>query len=97
MTRESSLPIDCEETVCHFLRCHLRYVLSDAEKSRVAVNSYKLPGVAIEPQFVRQYPLPSLRRIRLAMCRKSIEPNWILSTMKSERIMAVQTTLAKLE
>ena len=38
----------------------LRYVLSDAEKSRVAVNSYKLPGVAIEPQFVRQYPLAEL-------------------------------------
>lgn len=38
----------------------LRYVLSDEEKSRIAVNSHLLPGIAIEPQFVRQYPLGSL-------------------------------------
>ncbi|MEQ8406988.1 MAG: penicillin-binding protein 2 [Gammaproteobacteria bacterium] len=38
----------------------LRYVLTDEEKSRVAVNSHLLPGVAIEPQFVRHYPLASL-------------------------------------
>lgn len=38
----------------------LRYVLSDGEKSRVAVNSHTLAGVAIEPQFVRQYPLAEL-------------------------------------
>ena len=38
----------------------LRYVLSNEEKSRIAVNSYLLPGIAIEPQFVRQYPLGSL-------------------------------------
>lgn len=38
----------------------LRYVLSDEEKSRVAVNNHLLPGVAIEPQFVRQYPLADL-------------------------------------
>ncbi len=38
----------------------LRYVLSEEEKSRVAVNSHKLPGIAIEPQFVRRYPLAAL-------------------------------------
>ncbi|MED5411682.1 MAG: penicillin-binding protein 2 [Pseudomonadota bacterium] len=38
----------------------LRYVLSNEEKSRIAVNSHLLPGIAIEPQFVRQYPLGSL-------------------------------------
>ncbi|GJM12903.1 MAG: penicillin-binding protein 2 [Pseudohongiella sp.] len=38
----------------------LRYVLSEADKSKIAVNSFKLPGVAIEPQFVRQYPLADL-------------------------------------
>lgn len=38
----------------------LRYVLDDEEKSRVAVNSHLLPGIAIEPQFVRQYPLSAL-------------------------------------
>ncbi|NKB34240.1 MAG: penicillin-binding protein 2 [Pseudomonadales bacterium] len=38
----------------------LRYVLNDEEKSRIAVNSHLLPGIAIEPQFVRQYPLADL-------------------------------------
>lgn len=38
----------------------LRYVLSEADKSKIAVNSFKLPGVAIEPQFVRQYPFGEL-------------------------------------
>lgn len=38
----------------------LRYVLSEEDKSKIAVNSFKLPGVAIEPQFVRQYPLKDL-------------------------------------
>ena len=38
----------------------LRYVLSEGEKSRVAVNSHKLPGIAIEHQFVRRYPLAAL-------------------------------------
>jgi penicillin-binding protein 2 len=38
----------------------LRYVLSDEEKSRIAVNGHLLPGVAIEPQFVRRYPLADL-------------------------------------
>ncbi len=38
----------------------LRYVLSDEEKAKVAVNSHLLDGVAIEPQFVRSYPLGSL-------------------------------------
>jgi len=38
----------------------LRYVLSEEDKSKIAVNSYKLPGIAIEPQFVRQYPLAEL-------------------------------------
>lgn len=38
----------------------LRYVLDDEEKSRIAVNSHLLPGIAIEPQFVRQYPYGSL-------------------------------------
>ncbi len=38
----------------------LRYVLTDEEKSIIAVNSHKLPGVAIEPQFVRHYPYDNL-------------------------------------
>lgn len=38
----------------------LRYVLSDEEKSRVAVNGHLLTGISIEPQFVRQYPLADL-------------------------------------
>jgi penicillin-binding protein 2 len=38
----------------------IRYVLSEEDKSKIAVNSFKLPGVAIEPQFVRQYPLKDL-------------------------------------
>ncbi|MFK7865764.1 MAG: penicillin-binding protein 2 [Pseudohongiellaceae bacterium] len=43
-----------------FTSVPLRYVLSDEEKSRVAVNSHLLTGVAIEPQFVRSYPLAEL-------------------------------------
>lgn len=38
----------------------LRYVLSEEDQSTIAVNSHRLPGLAIEPQFVRQYPLASL-------------------------------------
>ena len=38
----------------------LRYLLSEEEKARVAVNSHQLAGVAIESQFVRSYPLGSL-------------------------------------
>lgn len=38
----------------------LRYVLSEEEKSRVAVNGHKLPGIAIEHQLVRYYPLANL-------------------------------------
>ena len=38
----------------------LRYVLTEEEKARVAVNSHKLPGIAIEHQFVRHYPLAAL-------------------------------------
>lgn len=38
----------------------LRYVLTDEEKSRIAVNSHLLEGIAIEPQFVRSYPLGAL-------------------------------------
>lgn len=43
-----------------FASVPLRYVLTEEEKSRVAVNSHKLPGIAIEHQFVRQYPLAEL-------------------------------------
>lgn len=43
-----------------FTSVPLRYVLSEEDKSKIAVNSFKLPGVAIEPQFVRQYPLADL-------------------------------------
>ncbi|MEX2469932.1 MAG: penicillin-binding protein 2 [Pseudohongiellaceae bacterium] len=43
-----------------FTSVPLRYVLSDEEMSQVAVNSHLLPGIAIEPQFVRQYPLGPL-------------------------------------
>lgn len=38
----------------------LRYILDEEEKSKVAVNGHLLPGIAIEPQFVRSYPLASL-------------------------------------
>ncbi|MCY4265850.1 MAG: penicillin-binding protein 2 [Gammaproteobacteria bacterium] len=43
-----------------FTSVPLRYALSDEEKSRVAVNSHLLPGIAIEPQFVRSYPFNEL-------------------------------------
>lgn len=43
-----------------FASIPLRYVLTEEEKSRIAVNSHLLNGVAIEPQFVRHYPLASL-------------------------------------
>lgn len=43
-----------------FTSVPLRYVLSDQEKSRIAVNSHLLEGVAIEPQFVRSYPYADL-------------------------------------
>lgn len=43
-----------------FTSVPLRYVLSEQEKSRIAVNSHLLPGIAIEPQFVRQYPFAEL-------------------------------------
>ena len=43
-----------------FTSVPLRYVLDEEEKSRIAVNSHLLPGIAIEPQFVRQYPFDSL-------------------------------------
>ena len=43
-----------------FTSVPLRYVLSEVDKSKIAVNSFKLPGVVIEPQFVRQYPLADL-------------------------------------
>lgn len=38
----------------------LRYVLNEEDRSAIAVNSHRLPGIAIEPQFVRQYPLGAL-------------------------------------
>jgi len=43
-----------------FASVPLRYVLSEDEKSRIAVNGHLLEGVTIEPQFVRHYPLGSL-------------------------------------
>jgi len=43
-----------------FASIPLRYVLDDEEKSRIAVSSHLFPGIAIEPQFVRQYPLGAL-------------------------------------
>jgi penicillin-binding protein 2 len=38
----------------------LRYVLTEQEKARVSVNAYRLPGISIEPQFVRSYPAGDL-------------------------------------
>lgn len=38
----------------------LRYVLTEEDRSSIAVNSHRLSGVVIEPQFVRQYPLASM-------------------------------------
>ena len=38
----------------------LRFVLSEEEKARLAVTAHRLPGVSIEPQFVRRYPFESL-------------------------------------
>ena len=43
-----------------FTSVPLRYVLTDQEKSRIAVNSHLLEGVGIEPQFVRSYPFADL-------------------------------------
>ena len=43
-----------------FASIPLRYVLTEEEKSRIAVNSHLFNVVAIEPQFVRHYPLASL-------------------------------------
>ena len=43
-----------------FTSVPLRYVLNEVDKSKIAVNSFRLPGVAIEPQFVRQYPFADL-------------------------------------
>lgn len=43
-----------------FTSVPLRYVLTEQEKSRIAVNSHLLEGVAIEPQFVRSYPFADL-------------------------------------
>lgn len=38
----------------------LRYVLTEEEKARVSVNAHRLPGISIEPQFVRSYPTGEL-------------------------------------
>ena len=38
----------------------LKFVLSEEERSRIAVNSHRLPGFAIEAQFVRHYPQAGL-------------------------------------
>ncbi len=38
----------------------LRYVLTEEEKYRVAVNSHRLPGVSMEPQLMRHYPFAAL-------------------------------------
>jgi penicillin-binding protein 2 len=43
-----------------FTSVPLRYVLTEEEKATVAVSSHLLDGVAIEPQFVRSYPLAAL-------------------------------------
>jgi len=38
----------------------LRYVLTEEEKYRVAVNSHRMSGVSMEPQLMRHYPFDSL-------------------------------------
>ncbi len=38
----------------------LRYMLTEEEKSRVAVHGHRLPGVAIEPRLMRHYPFKEL-------------------------------------
>jgi len=38
----------------------IRFVLSEEDRSAIAVNGHRLPGLAIEPQFVRSYPLSAL-------------------------------------
>ena len=38
----------------------VKFVLSERESARVAVNSHRLPGFTIEAQFVRHYPLGGL-------------------------------------
>jgi penicillin-binding protein 2 len=43
-----------------FTSIPLRYVLTEQEKARVSVNAYRLPGISIEPQFVRSYPAGDL-------------------------------------
>lgn len=36
------------------------YELSEEQRSIIAVNQFRLPGVAVEPQFIRYYPYGSL-------------------------------------
>ena len=38
----------------------LRYVLTEEEKYRVAVNGHRMPGVSMEPQLMRHYPFDAL-------------------------------------
>ncbi len=38
----------------------LRYVLTEEEKYRVAVNGHRMPGVRMEPQLMRHYPFADL-------------------------------------
>ena len=58
----------------------LKLVLSEQEIAALAVNRFRLPGVVIEAQLVRHYPMGSLmahaigsvRRISKPTCRRSI-------------------------
>ena len=43
-----------------FVSIPLRYRLSDAEVARIAVNQYRLPGVQIQAELSRHYPLGGL-------------------------------------
>ena len=43
-----------------FASVPLRYILSEEEKARIAVNGHRLPGFSIESQFVRHYPFDKL-------------------------------------
>lgn len=65
-----------------FASIPLRYVLEEDEKSKIAVNSHLLPGIAIEPQFVRQYPLEALTAHSVG--RSTCKKNWKIKVTYSK-------------
>lgn len=56
----TSFKIRSERNRVPFASVPLRYILSEEEKARIAVNGHRLPGFSIESQFVRHYPFDKL-------------------------------------